>query len=44
MSPKEGAITTSIPKSNSAHTACSLEEPQPKFLPAINIFALLLHK
>jgi hypothetical protein len=27
-----------IPKSNSAQGACSLEEPHPKFLPAIKIF------
>ena len=27
-----------IPKSKSAQGACSLEEPQPKFFPEINIF------
>ena len=34
-------ITHVIPKSNNAHGACSLEEPQPKFFPAIRIFELL---
>jgi hypothetical protein len=31
MSAKLGAITTRKPKSSSAQTACSREEPQPKF-------------
>jgi len=30
-----------IPKSNNAQGACSLDDPQPKFLPEIKIFALL---
>ena len=34
MSANERAITASKPKSASAHTACSRDEPQPKLLPA----------
>ena len=30
MSPKDDAMTALIPKSLNAHTACSLEDPQPK--------------
>ena len=38
MSAKLELITHFIPKSINAHGACSLEEPQPKFLPVNNIF------
>ena len=38
MSPKEDAITALIPKSLRAQTACSLEDPQPKFSLAKIIF------
>ncbi len=31
MSANEGAITQRMPKSSSAHGACSRDEPQPKF-------------
>ena len=41
ISAKLELITHVIPKSNNAHGACSLDEPQPKFFPAINIFELL---
>ena len=34
-------MTQVIPKSSNAHGACSLDEPQPKFLPAIKILELL---
>ena len=34
MSANDGAITTRKPKSLSAHTACSRDEPQPKLAPA----------
>jgi len=34
-------ITHVIPKSSNAQGACSLDEPHPKFLPAIKIFDLL---
>src|SRR5215472_15483954 len=39
MSPKLGATTAWKPKSCSAHTACSRDEPQPKFDPATSTFA-----
>ena len=32
---------TLIPKSSKAHGACSLDDPQPKFFPVINILELL---
>ena len=38
MSAKLELITHVIPKSNNAHGACSLDEPHPKFFPAIKIF------
>ena len=38
MSAKLELITLVIPKSNNAQGACSLDEPHPKFLPAIKIF------
>jgi len=41
ISAKLELITQVIPKSNKAQGACSLEDPQPKFFPAINIFDLL---
>ncbi len=41
ISAKLELITHVIPKSNNAHGACSLDDPQPKFFPAINIFELL---
>jgi hypothetical protein len=41
MSAKVGAMTARKPKSLSAHAACSRLEPQPKFLPAMRIFAPL---
>ena len=41
MSAKLELIIHFIPKSDKAHGACSLEEPQPKFLPAISILDLL---
>ena len=41
ISAKVELITHVIPKSNNAHGACSLDEPQPKFFPAIKIFELL---
>jgi len=34
MSANDGAITARNPKSASAQTACSRDEPQPKFFPA----------
>ena len=34
MSANDGAITASNPKSTSAHTACSRDDPQPKLFPA----------
>ena len=37
MSAKLELITHVIPKSNNAHGACSLDEPHPKFFPAIKI-------
>ena len=40
ISAKLELITHVIPKSNNAHGACSLDDPQPKFFPAINIFEL----
>jgi hypothetical protein len=39
MSAKLGAISTRMPKSCSAHTACSRLEPQPKFSRASRIRA-----
>ena len=39
MSAKDGAITQRMPKSSSAQGACSRELPQPKFSPAIRIWA-----
>ena len=39
MSAKLGAITASKPSSWSAHTACSRDEPTPKFGPATRIDA-----
>ena len=39
MSANDEAITTRKPKSASAHTACSREDPQPKFFPATRIDA-----
>ena len=41
ISAKLELITHVIPKSNNAQGACSLEEPHPKFFPAIKIFDLL---
>ena len=41
MSAKLGPITHFIPKSNNAHGACSLEDPQPKFFPVNNIEEVL---
>ena len=41
MSAKLELITLVIPKSNNAQGACSLDEPHPKFLPAIKIFELV---
>src|SRR5205807_10236277 len=40
MSPNEVEITQVMPKSLSAHGACSREEPQPKLSPATRILAL----
>ena len=40
MSAKDGAIIHSIPKSSKAQGACSLDEPQPKLLPANKILEL----
>ena len=37
MSENEGAITTSKPNCFSAQTACSREEPEPKFRPETRI-------
>src|SRR3546814_8889036 len=39
MSPKLGATMQRMPKSASAHTACSRDEPHPKLRSAINIRA-----
>ena len=39
MSAKLGAITQRIPYSSSAQTACSREEPQPKFSRASRMLA-----
>ena len=39
MSPNDGAMIASKPKSISAHTACSRDEPVPKRGPAIRIVA-----
>ena len=41
MSAKLELIILLIPKSNKAQGACSLDDPHPKFLPAIKIFDLL---
>ena len=41
MSAKLELITQVMPKSNNAQGACSLDEPHPKFLPAIKILELL---
>ena len=41
MSAKLELITHLIPKSSNAQGACSLDDPHPKFLPAIKIFDLL---
>ena len=39
MSAKDKATTARKPWSRSAHTACSREEPQPKFRPATSTWA-----
>jgi hypothetical protein len=39
MSANEEEITARNPKSASAHTACSRDEPQPKFFPATRMLA-----
>jgi hypothetical protein len=39
MSAKDVAITQRMPKSSSAHGACSRDEPQPKLSPATRICA-----
>jgi hypothetical protein len=39
ISAKSGAMMQRMPKSSSAQGACSREEPQPKFGPAIRISA-----
>jgi len=41
MSAKLGAMTARKPKSVRAQAACSRELPQPKFFPAMRIFAPL---
>ena len=41
MSANERAMTASKPKSASAHTACSRDEPQPKLWPANKMRASL---
>ena len=41
MSAKLELITHLIPKSDNAQGACSLEDPQPKILPANKILDLL---
>ena len=38
-SANEDEITARKPKSASAHTACSRDDPQPKFLPATRMLA-----
>jgi hypothetical protein len=42
MSAKDGAITQRMPKSSSAHGACSRDEPQPKLSPATRICAFAI--
>ncbi len=37
MSENDGAMTTRKPKSSSAQTACSRDEPEPKLRPATRI-------
>ena len=43
MSAKKLETTALNPLSYIAHTACSLDDPQPKFLPATNIFPLYFY-
>ena len=41
MSANDDEITARNPKSASAHTACSRDDPQPKFFPATRMLAPL---